>query len=147
MVKIDFYHYPNRRDTVNKTLDNPQPATGVLFNETNLLTPRIKVRFNGLFAYNYCYIHELKRYYHIDKITIVESNVVDLSLSIDVLKTYETAIMTATATVQEREQANKYISTRQTVYDVRPRFEKIEFEKDLFSEKGNIVLLAIKGNV
>lgn len=147
MVKIDFYHYPNRRDTVNKVLGEPTTAQGILFNETNILNPSIKVRFNGLFAFNYCYIHELQRYYHIDKINIVETNVVELSLHIDVLKTYETAIMEATATVKEREQANKFISTRQNVYDVRPRFEKIDFEKDLFNETGNIVVVAIKGNV
>lgn len=147
MVTIDLYYYPNRRDTVNKTLSKKTPVTGLLYDKTNLLRPVVSIRWSGLFTFNYCYIQELKRYYHIDNFRVLETGVYELNLSVDVLKTYETQIMSATATTSEKEHANRFISSRSNIYDVRPNFEFINYPKELFSEQGTILLVAIKGNV
>lgn len=147
MVTIDLYYYPNRRDTVNKVLSEKTPVTGLLYDNTNLLRPVVKIRWSGLFTFNYCYIQELKRYYHIDNFRVLETGVYELNCSVDVLKTYETEIMSATATTSEQEQANRFISSRSNIYDVRPNFEFIKFPNELFSEQGTILLVAIKGNV
>lgn len=147
MVTIDLYYYPNRRDTVNKQLTEKTPVDGLIYNETNLLSPVVKIRWNSLFTFNYCYINALNRYYHIDKFRLLETGVYELNLSVDVLKTYEQQIMSATATVNEKEQANRFISSRSNIYDVRPNFEFIQFPQSHFTEDGTIILVALKGNI
>jgi hypothetical protein len=144
MVTIDFYNYPNRTDTVNKTLTGGTLLQGLLFNGVSVLHPVLKVRTGDFFSFNYCFIHELNRYYYVDSFNVVEKNVYELHLTVDVLKTYETEIMNATGTVDERENADGFISSRRNVFDVRPNFERIDFDKDLFDADGTIIMVTLK---
>lgn len=146
MVTIDFYHYSNRADTVNKTLSAPKTMQGLLRDMVNVLRPVLRIKQQGVFTHNYCYIHELNRYYHITGFNIIDTDTYEINLSIDVLKTYENVIMEATGTVFERTDADRFISTRRQVTDVRPNFERLEFENsDLFNREGEIIMVTLNG--
>lgn len=145
MVTIDFYNYDRKTYTVNKKLENPVSMSGLFYDRVNIMSPEIRVEYADIFNFNYCYIRELNRYYYVVGFTIEENNVWTVRLSIDVLKTYEQEIMEATATIDARENADKYISNRQTVYDVRPQTERIEFPNNGFDPDGNIIMVTLKG--
>ena len=67
-------------------------------------------------------------------------------MSVDVLKSYESEIMNATATVRETDNPDKYASNRETVYNRKPKFEKVEFpNKNLLNDTGTIIMVTIKG--
>lgn len=146
MVTIDFYNYDRRTYAVNKVLANPTSMSGVLRDKTNVMMPELSVRYNSVFTFNYCYIRELNRYYYIVGVTIVDATTYALRLSLDVLKTYETEIMAATGTIVESDDADKYISNRQKIFDVRPNTEKIEFSPNLFNGNGSIIMVTLQGN-
>lgn len=146
MVTIDFFHYSKRADTINKSLSAPTTLQGFLRDMTNVMRPVLKIKQQGVFTHNYCYIHELNRYYHIVNFNIIDTDTYEITLSVDVLKTYEQQIMGATGTVFERTDANKFISTRRQVYDVRPNFERLEFgNSNLFESEGNIIMVTLNG--
>ena len=112
----------------------------------NILQPVIRLKHTGTFNYNYCFVRELNRYYFITGYTVIDNTQIELRLRIDVLKTYEDAIMGATGTVIERSDANKFISLRRQVFDARPNVEHIEFpQQDLFDSNGHIIMVTLNG--
>lgn len=146
MVTIDFYNYTGRPNTINKTLTNPTQMQGVFRSMFNVLQPSLRVKKSDVFAFNYCYIHELNRYYFITNVSVMDSDNYDISLSLDVLKTYEDGIMSATATVVEQQDADRFLSSRQQLFDVRPQINRIDFEPNLFDAEGNLIMVTLKGN-
>ena len=146
MVAIDLYSYTDRENTVNKTLTDPTTIEGLMRDAVNILQPVIRLKHTGTFNYNYCFVRELNRYYYITGYTVIDNTQIELRLRIDVLKTYEDAIMSATGTVIERSDANKFISLRRQVFDARPNVEHIEFpQQDLFDNNGHIIMVTLNG--
>lgn len=147
MEVIKLYQYNGDTRTINKTLPVPVELQGQIRNSFDLLTPVVSLKYKDGFKYNYCFIPVLGRYYFIENVTATGGNGYELSLSCDVLKTYENEIFAATATATESDKPNKHISTRTTVYDRTPNYEKINFpQKGLFNKEGSIIMITIKGN-
>lgn len=147
MVNAILYQYSGKNNVINKTLENPQNVTGLMIEPFDVMHPKIKFRCAPPFIYNYIFISQLNRYYFISNTEILNANTVLLTLTIDVLKTYENSILAASGTIVSRETANKYISTRENIHDIRPNFEKINFSvNEPFNENGNIIMVTIKGN-
>lgn len=151
-MQIDFYKYDGKSNVINKTLAaTPNAANGLLHGDFDVIQPQLIVRTaqNEVpFPYNYCYIPNFSRYYFVSDVEILDNQRTLLTLKIDVLNTYKTAILAATATATNRENAAPYISTRQNIHDVRPQFTKIAFSvQNPFVENGDIILTTIKGNV
>lgn len=146
METITFYNYDGHPNTVNKVLNEPHEYNGNLRQTFDVTRPQLSISALHRPTYNYCYIPSLGRYYFVTEIQYAGNRKYDISLQVDVLKTYESEIMDATATVQESDTPQPYVSTRQSVYDRRPNFEQIEFPtKGLFNDKGSIIMVTIKG--
>lgn len=146
MVAIDLYTYTDRENAVNKTLTNPTTIEGFMRDAVNILQPVIRLKHTGTFNYNYCFVRELNRYYFITSYNVIDNTQIELRLRIDVLKTYEDAIMAATGTVIESSDANKFISLRRQVFDARPNVEHIDFpQQNLFDKDGHIIMVTLNG--
>lgn len=152
MLTLALYKYNGKNNVVSKTLDNSAAHTenGVIFDDFDLITPSIKVRtkteFANVLAYNYALLDG--KYYFVENAVILATDVYRLDLRLDVLNTYQSEIKATTATVINKENANRYISNRESATDVRPQFAKINFSVDApFMEYGDIILTTTKGNV
>lgn len=90
----------DKKITLLKTLENVK-----LLDEFDTLKPRLKVSretFSELYdKCNYCYIPDFGRYYFVEK--TLESNFVYLRCSVDVRKTYASALRGLTCTVTRNE--------------------------------------------
>lgn len=147
MVTINFYNYDGHPNAINKQLGDPTAIDGNLRQDFDVLHPVLILKKSPLPDYNYCYISALGRYYFVDRVTYVGNNQYEITLRVDVLKTYETQILAATATATRRADADKHISSRADVYDRQPHFEKIEFPNSgLLDENGTIIMVTIKGD-
>lgn len=146
MVTIQLYKYEGDKNTVNKELTPIISLTGTLKDYFNTLNPDITVRSKTKINGNYCYIDVFDRYYFINDVIYKDNNAVELVLAIDVLKTYESAILNSTATNVYKDGANKFISNRTNTRIVTPIIEKLDFSnKGLFDETGNLIMVTIKG--
>lgn len=148
---ITLYKYDGKRNTINKTLQNGVNVDGTIKDATNVITPQIRLRTNqtlqNVSAFNYVHIAALNRYYFVENCEIQSSDVFVLSLHVDTLKSYENAILASTATITERENANKFISNRANIHDVRPQFSKINFSVNApFDENGTLIMVTLKGD-
>lgn len=146
MIKLTIYKYNGHRNTVNKKLANGTDFVGVFRDTTDLTTPIVIIRSNTPITQNYVYVDEFKRYYFIQSVRYIMGDKVELHLKVDVLKTYEQQILNATATVNESENPDVYSSNRTSVYNRKPKFQKVEFpNKNLFDETGSIIMITVKG--
>lgn len=146
MIKVTLYQYNGNKNTIKKNLSSGINCLGAIREQTNVLNPVITIRIHDIVNVNYCYIPTLKRYYFIDDITYIASDKAVLKLRVDVLKSYESEILHASATVTQTDKPDKYSSNRETIYNRKPNFEKIEFpNKNLFNDTGVMIMITIKG--
>ena len=146
MVTIQLFEYTGNKETVNKELNPTISLSGTLKDYFNILNPYVTVRSKTKINGNYCYIDVFERYYFINDVIYKDNNAVELVLEIDVLKTYEDAILDATATNVYKDGANKFISNRTTTRILTPIIEKLDFSNTgLFDETGNLIMVTIKG--
>lgn len=143
-VHIELYNNTERENKINKSLPTGLETVGEIRESVNIFNPSIMIEKIDT-VFNYCYIQELMRYYFVRSYTIVNSKMIQLTLELDVLKTYESEIAEITGTIIEMENANKYFSGYETKHDVRPITQKIDFENN-FNTDGNIIMVVIRGN-
>ena len=105
-MELQLFSYNGAIEKINKTLLNKVVKNGTLKSDCNILSPIIKLTGNDIHNYNYCYIPIFNRYYFIDDCTILSNGVSMITLSIDVLKTYATAILASYANIKESENPN-----------------------------------------
>jgi len=147
MITIIFYKNTAANNVLDKTnfLTELETKNGLFYNNFDIVNSVLVVRNLNINA-NYCYINELNKYFFIENVEVVDNTKVKLTLKLDVLNTYKTDIKNLYVTVREKENANGYINTRNTIYDVRPNFAKIDFPNQIFDENGQIIMITIKGN-
>ncbi|UWI20464.1 MAG: major tail protein [Bacteriophage sp.] len=146
MTEINFYQYNGHPNTVNKQLGEYTAMQGDLRQTFDVLRPTVTLRKQPRPTFNYCYIPSFGRYYFVERVSFEGNNAYEISLRVDVLKTYETHIMEATGRVSEADNPDPYISTRETVYNRKPNFEKVPFtETGLLNETGGIIMVTLKG--
>lgn len=147
MTTINFYSYNGHMNTVNKQLGEFTAIEGDLRQTFDVLRPTVTLRKQPRPTFNYCYIPDLGRYYFVDRVSFEGNNAYELTLRVDVLKTYEGEILAATGRVSESDNPDPYISNRETVFDRQPNFEKVPFANTgLLNETGGIIMVTLKGN-
>lgn len=147
MTTINFYSYNGHPNTVNKQLGEFTAIEGDLRQTFDVLHPTVTLRKQPRPTFNYCYIPDLGRYYFVDRVSFEGNNAYELTLRVDVLKTYEGEILVATGRVSESDNPDPYISNRETVYKRTPNFEKVPFANTgLLNETGGIIMVTLKGN-
>ena len=146
MIKIKTYIYNGKPNEVNKTLQENEEYTGVLNATFNVLTPVVRFRTRTPVTFNYVYIESLNRYYFVSE-KQQDGDICTVRLRVDVLFTYKDIILNSSATLVKGGNANKFVSNRNNVYDVRPKTKKINFPNTgLLDETGTIVMVTLKGN-
>ncbi len=72
----------------------------VLLDETNILNPIFRLNIStDITGFNYCYCDVFKRYYYITNITVLHGGIYQITCAVDVLMTYQTAILNLNAIV------------------------------------------------
>lgn len=146
MVKIKTFIFNGKPNEVNKTLQANEEYTGVLNATFNVLTPVVRFRTRTPVTFNYVYIESLNRYYFVSE-KQQDGDICTVRLRVDVLFTYKDIILNSSATLVKGGNANKFVSNRNNVYDVRPKTKKINFPNTgLLNETGTIVMVTLKGN-
>lgn len=93
---------------VSKTTTAIAAVTAKPTEDCSVLYPRLILHYAGaLVGVNYMYISDFGRYYFIDNIKILPGNQIEIAGSVDVLKTYDSAIRNCDATIVRSESIGK----------------------------------------
>lgn len=157
MLNLILYQLKNfRRNDLKKNLTgvNSRSLNGYFYKyDTNTISDIIFVFQIGapsnLDLSRYTYANFANKYYFVEKIEALDGRKVKITLHIDLLMTYSQMILVSTGTVTESEN-NKYLNTRSNVYDIRPKFAKLNFSRETplsDTETNNIIMITTKGNI
>lgn len=94
MANISLYICTDENERINKTnLSAQKDYSGYFRDEINVMTPVFQIETtDNLSGYNYANISDFGRYYFVKAIKAVRNGLWELSLAVDVLMTYRTAL-------------------------------------------------------
>ena len=146
-MEIKLYKTSSPRKKLVKDLTNGITLVGTLRAQSSVMAPTFTVQDTAVVGYNYCYIPDFGRYYYINGINALRSNLFELSLGIDVLMTYAEAIRSNAAIVdkvQPQYAAMPYINDGSFVSTNKMEQTVINFSNG-FNDAGEFILITAEG--
>ena len=83
-MNLTLYKNSSDNRCINKKITQILSLSGNLKNESSVMNPTVIIETNNI-DFNYLYIKEFKRYYYVDNITILRTNLIQVDASVDVL--------------------------------------------------------------
>lgn len=132
------------KNVLSKRLNTISTISGTLREECSILRPKIRIEGQFPTNCNYMYIQSFGRYYFVDDVVSLRSNLYEISAHVDVLKTYESQIRGCTGIIaRQQSQWNMYIDD-----GVFTLYQNSQFKIEKFSGSGFTTeefLLAVAG--
>ena len=103
-MNIVLYKNASDKNTIGKALSGAITLSGVLRDESSVISPSFRVASNtNLAQYNYAYIESFGRYYFINGITVERTGVWYLDLKSDALESFKNGILSHDAVIERQE--------------------------------------------
>lgn len=116
-VKIILYQMTSEKNAFTKTLTSKLTASSAILQEPTSVTDPVLLidgTLSTLFTCNYAYIDVFKRYYFINKMVALTTNLVEITCHVDVLYSFATEIKANTALLRRQsDDWNLYIPDNQ----------------------------------
>lgn len=143
-VSIILYNNSSPVNAMDKSLSSIATLTGNLREESELINPTILVERSSMSGVNYAQIPEFDRYYFVERIESVRTNLWRLTLHVDVLYTYRAAIRRNRALIY-RQQNRFDLMLDDGIFRCKqnPRIYRYEFPNGL--DNFNYVLMTAGG--
>lgn len=146
-MTIKLYNNLSDPNTVIKNITLVSTLTGSLRNETEtLIHPHILIESSSFPSVNYAYIPEFGRYYFINAITAIRNNLWEITLSVDVLMSFNLASVTGILIESESVNINRYLQSRGFVKTCKTKTDIINFPSGLL-DTGEYILITAGGTV
>lgn len=146
-MEIKLYKTSSPRKKLVKELTDGITLVGTLRAQSSVMSPTFTIQDTAVVGYNYCYIPDFGRWYYINGIDALRSNLYELSLGIDVLMTYATEIKNNYAIVDKVESlgaAYNYINDGSWINTNRMKQSIINFATG-FNDTGEFILITAGG--
>lgn len=143
-MTVIFYKYDGIRNKINKTLENGLSIQDVIIkNDFDITTFDLMIKSSSYtLDYNYCYIHDLGRYYFIDSVECMNGTIYKIRVSVDVLKSFSSQIENINAIIVKSENPDdNFVNC-----EVSKTFESEVINlTDNFNHSGNLILVTSLG--
>ena len=146
-MEIKLYKTSSPRKKLVKDLTDGITLVGTLRAQSSVMSPTFTVQDTAVVGYNYCYIPDFGRWYYINGIDALRSNLYELSLGIDVLMTSAAEIRKNYAIIDKVENfgsAYNYINDGSWVNTNRMKQSIINFPTG-FNDNGEFILITAGG--
>lgn len=105
MINLTLYTTSSEPEEINKSLANDSNFTGSFRGEVSVLHPVILIEHEIPVAFNYARIPSFDRYYYVDDIVSIRTNIWELHLRVDVLMSHRQGILNSMGVVADTESA------------------------------------------
>lgn len=146
-MEIKLFKTLSPRKKLVKELTDGITLAGTLRGQSSVMSPSLQIQDISVIGYNYCYIPDFGRYYYINEINALRTNLFELSLGIDVLMTYASEIRGNYAIVDKVENfgvAFNYINDGSWINTNRTEQSVINFANG-FNDNGEFILITAGG--
>lgn len=137
---IVLYSNSAEINRVNKSeyLEEIATLAGAFRDSTSVLEPSVTIEYSGVPNFNYAYIPKFNRYYFVNNITSVRTGLWEIDMEVDVLMTYNSAIINQTAFIDRNENDyNKMINNSLIIPESKPIVYVNEIDNDVFDTSGS----------
>lgn len=120
-IKLYKYYGDNRK--INKSLELIKTISSATVVESmDIIDPVIILEldstFDSVISFNYIYIQDLKRYYYVNNIEIMNNGFLKIQCHVDVLKTYSKDILNSTQYIK-RQQHKCSVQLADSEYNIK----------------------------
>lgn len=130
-----MYRNKSEPNKVVKEIDFVVGLNGELKESTSIINPTIKIAYDGVVDFNYCYIPEFQRYYFITDIVSARRGIWSLEMRVDVLMSFKEEIRQLTAVIERNEfEYNSYLPDECVPSRCNPVYVYTEVENDAFTD-------------
>lgn len=149
-VGIYLMKLQSDQDIIGKTWTDQILVEGELFYEQSVMTPKVKFTGNYI-AYTYAYIPMFERFYYIEDVEANKNNITILTMRVDVLQSFATAIRNCDALLDRQESLyskqldDKYWWSEQKTNVVTVPFLKSNGDEAKFERSASSYILAMAG--
>lgn len=145
-MEIVLYQNMSERQAVTKDLRNGFQLIGSLRNETSVIKPNILIEATNPSGFNYCYIPEFGRYYFIDDMTCLRTNLWRIECSVDVLMSFRDGILNLNVIVSDDTSPDQeqYMSGDVWAATVKSKTDVLNFPSGLL-DTGEYILITSGG--
>lgn len=136
----------SEKNKIDKLLSNKSVFSGTLRGETSVTNPVILMDINNPTEYNYAYIPDFNRYYFISDMISVRNGLWRISMKVDVLESFKSAIMGVSVILSDSENigADNYLPGNIWKSKVKEKTDIINFPNGLM-ETGEFILITAGG--
>lgn len=144
-MTIKLYNNTSERNKIDKTLSLVATLTGSIRDKTDIINPVIMIERTSPTGFNYAEITDFGRYYFVNDVTVERTGLIVLSLSVDVLRTYKTAIRSQNIIIDKSTSSNnEYLTDENLVTMVKKKTDIKQFPSGL-SSNGTFILITAGG--
>lgn len=148
-MNVTFYLNISEPNKIYKNISTVQTITDAQFRDAvNLITPEF-VFESSLFdakAVNYCYIDELKRWYFIDSVECIRTNIYSVKCRVDVLYTYRNSILAVSGLInraEDNDYHNKYLKDDERNFEIPKYHIPINFTGSIATLTPKLILMTV----
>lgn len=145
-MDITFYYNNSERQAINKNLSGGITFSGALRNECSIETPEFMIEAVDPILYNYCYIPSFGRYYFIENVDSVRTNLWRVHCRVDVLMSFKDAILNLNVIISDDTSPDdeQYMSGDVWATTVKTKTDVINFPSGLL-DSGEYILITSGG--
>lgn len=145
--KIQFFYNSSEDNRVDKNnyLRQAFECYGNLRDSSSIVNPTLLIENQSVITANYCYIPNFGRYYYIDDIVSVRTNMWELSLRVDPLMSFKDKILELDCKINRQEfNYNPDLIDHEQLVEVEPIIEEIVSDSyndfiDINSKQDNVI--------
>lgn len=157
MPSLNLYNTTSDKKMLNKNINLLKKIDNIHFkNGCSMENPIIQITSNALGSLancNYAYVSDFQRFYFINDITLVSNNVLELSMHVDVLMSFNSSIKQVQALILRQENINnpyiidsELITFSQRILE-RHKIGNSPFSISAFGQQSECISLTVVGGV
>ena len=144
-MEIVLYNNTSEKNKIDKTITTVATLTGEIKESSSITHPVILIEYADPTAFNYVYIGAFGRYYFVNDVVVVRTNLLRISLTVDVLESFKTSILTQNVIIDKNTATyDKYLPDENLLTLVKTKTDIVNFPSGLL-DSGEFILITAGG--
>lgn len=144
-MEIILYNNKSEKNKIGKDITLVATLTGSIKEPSSIIRPQIIIEYSDPTAFNYVYISEFGRYYYVNDVNILNTNILMISLVVDVLESFKTSILSQHVIIDKNQNVfSNYLPDSNLLTLVKTKTDIVNFPSGLL-DSGQFILITAGG--
>lgn len=140
---IVLYKNNSPAHQIKKSLTSVATLTGTYRDRVDIMRPVVLIEHDSPVDFDYVYISDFNRCYYVDNVVMVRKGLLEMTLRVDVLNSFATAILANTAIIDKSSSKyNLYLNDDSLKMYQKPLIQQYLFPNALFTQHEFVLIVA-----